>query len=89
MRRSAVVLSALALSFIGCAALAQSSYPAKPIRFIVPFPAGGGTDILARQVANKMTEASKWNVVVDNRPGAGGNIGIDARPSRRPTAIRS
>lgn len=77
MKRSAAILAALAVSFGTCGAIAQQAYPAKPIRFVVPFPPGGGTDILARQVSNKLTERLKWNIVVDNKPGAGGNIGID------------
>jgi tripartite-type tricarboxylate transporter receptor subunit TctC len=64
------------------AALASSAfadtYPAKPIRLVVPFPAGGGTDIIAREVANKVTSLAKWNFIVDNKPGSGGNLGIDA-----------
>ena len=84
MKRSVAILSALALSFTACCAIAQQSYPAKPIRFIVPFPPGGGTDILARQVSNKLTERLKWNIVVDNKPGAGGNIGIDAAAKSPP-----
>ncbi|MGE5526111.1 MAG: Bug family tripartite tricarboxylate transporter substrate binding protein [Rhodospirillaceae bacterium] len=58
-------------------AIAQTDYPAKPIRFIVPFPPGGGTDILSRLITNKLTERLGWQIVVDNKPGAGGNIGLD------------
>ena len=57
---------------------AQTPYPSRPIRFIVPFPPGGGTDILSRLVANKLTERAGWQVVVDNRSGAAGSIGLDA-----------
>jgi tripartite-type tricarboxylate transporter receptor subunit TctC len=67
----------LGISYAG-AALAQANYPAKPIRFIVPFPPGGGTDILSRLVTSKLTERLGWQIVVDNKPGAGGNIGLDA-----------
>jgi tripartite-type tricarboxylate transporter receptor subunit TctC len=84
MKRSAAILSALALSLVACGASAQQAYPAKPIRLVVPFPPGGGTDILARQVSNKLTERLKWNIVVDNKPGAGGNIGIDAATKSPP-----
>jgi tripartite-type tricarboxylate transporter receptor subunit TctC len=54
-----------------------AEYPEKPIRLIVPFPPGGGTDILARMVANGLTDANGWTFVIDNRPGAGGNIGVE------------
>jgi len=53
------------------------TWPAKPIRLVVPFPAGGGTDIVARDVSNKLTTSTKWNFIVDNKPGSGGNLGID------------
>ena len=54
------------------------SYPVKPIRMIVPFPAGGATDILARALSQKLGEKIGQTVVVENRPGAGGTIGADA-----------
>ena len=57
---------------------AQSDYPNKPIRLIVPFPAGGSTDIVGRVVAQKLQERLGQTVVVENRAGAGGTIGADA-----------
>ena len=66
----------LAVSLTFSTAAHAQAYPAKPVRMIVPFPPGGGTDILARLVAQKLTEANHWTVVPDNRAGAGGTIGI-------------
>ena len=60
------------------AATAQgAAYPGKPIRFVVPFPPGGGTDILSRALGQKMSQSLGQPFVIDNRPGAGGNIGAD------------
>lgn len=66
----------LALGAFGGDVTAQT-YPAKTIRFIVPYPAGGATDILSRALAQKLTEAWGQSVVVDNRSGAGGMLGTD------------
>jgi len=76
---------ALPLAF-GAASTAQAqAWPAKPVRMIVPFPPGGGTDILARLVAQKLTETNHWTVVPDNRAGAGGTIGIAEAARSAPT----
>lgn len=72
-RRFLLALAAAA----ACSSSFAQAWPAKPIRVVVPFPAGGGTDIIARELTQKITEATKWSFIVDNKPGSGGNIGID------------
>ncbi|MGO4303867.1 tripartite tricarboxylate transporter substrate binding protein [Cupriavidus sp. RAF12] len=66
------------LPFAAAPALAQQGYPDKPIRLVVPFPAGGPTDTAARIIGQKMGESLKQTVVIDNRPGASGTIGAEA-----------
>lgn len=56
---------------------AAAQYPSKPVRFVVPFPPGNAGDLMARMLAEKMTGSMKQSIIVDNRPGAGGNIGAE------------
>ena len=73
-----MTLAALSLALLGAAgAPAQTAYPSQPIKFIVPYPAGGATDVLARMVAQKMQDSWQQTVVVENKPGAGGTIGAN------------
>lgn len=57
---------------------AEARFPTRPVRFIVPFPPGGGNDIIARQLGPKMSEGLGQPVLIENRPGAGGNVGTEA-----------
>ncbi|EGI77279.1 Bug family tripartite tricarboxylate transporter substrate binding protein [Hylemonella gracilis] len=70
----ALALALASLSFAVPMAFAQT-WPSKPVRLVVPFPAGGGTDIIAREVTSKMPG---YTFVIENKPGTGGNIGVDA-----------
>lgn len=77
MRRSALkrLAATAAVGLLGPLAARAQSFPARPIRIVVPFPAGGPTDQVARLVATTMQAAIGQNVIVDNRPGGGGQIG--------------
>lgn len=81
-RRGLQALAAASLTALGAlsgpAALAQDGFPSKPITILVPFAAGGTTDILARIVAQALQQELGQTVIVDNKPGAGGNIGAVA-----------
>ncbi|MFC4277718.1 Bug family tripartite tricarboxylate transporter substrate binding protein [Achromobacter aloeverae] len=77
-RRRTVLRSTLALGALAASgASLAGDFPAKPIRLIVPAPPGGGTDAMARLMASALAESAKWNVIAENRPGGGGNIGFD------------
>jgi tripartite-type tricarboxylate transporter receptor subunit TctC len=82
-RAARLYLSALLLAVPVGTAFAQA-YPVKPVRMVVPFPAGGATDIVGRLVAQKLSEAWGQQVIVDNRGGAGGTIGSDVAAKAPP-----
>jgi tripartite-type tricarboxylate transporter receptor subunit TctC len=77
-------LVACCLVLWSAAAVADEAYPNRPIRIIVPFPPGGGTDIVSRTVATKLTESWKVPVVVENRPGGNTLIGAEAAANSAP-----
>ena len=73
-----VFLATLAATSLGAIAQTNANWPTRPIKLIVPFPAGGGYDFMARNLAQKLTDSLGQPVVVENRAGANGNIGSDA-----------
>ena len=78
-RRPLIRRALIALVAALCtAAVHAQAYPTKAIRVLVPFPPGGGTDIIAREVTQKVASSTGWTFVIDNKPGAGGNLGVDA-----------
>jgi tripartite-type tricarboxylate transporter receptor subunit TctC len=83
-RLGAAVLAALTLLPAGVGAQATDGYPAKPIRFILPFPPGGGTDILGRLLSERLAARLGQPVVIENRGGAGGNVGAEAAAKSAP-----
>jgi len=77
LTRLAQLALTTALATVSFAAAAQT-YPDKPIKILIPFPPGGGTDFVSRMVGTKLGELTGWQIVLENRPGAGGNLAIEA-----------
>ncbi len=77
LTRLAQLALTAALATVSLAAAAQA-YPDKPIKILIPFPPGGGTDFVSRMVGTKLGELTGWQIVLENRPGAGGNLAIEA-----------
>jgi tripartite-type tricarboxylate transporter receptor subunit TctC len=77
LTRVAQLALTAALATVSFAAAAQA-YPDKPIKILIPFPPGGGTDFVSRMVGTKLGELTGWQIVLENRPGAGGNLAIEA-----------
>ena len=77
MRMPCTTAAALLLAATASLAFGAESWPSRSIRFIVPYPPGGPTDLMARSMSGRLTEALGQTVVVDNRPGAGGNVGTE------------
>src|SRR5512141_498922 len=78
------MLALMLVALVAPASVLAQAWPAKPIRLIVPFPPGGGTDVVSRTLAERLGPALKTTVVVDNRPGAGGNVGLDVAAKAPP-----
>ena len=75
LRPARVPLLSLLLALAAAPATAADAWPQKPIRFVVPYVPGGASDLLARYVGEKLTEALGVSVIIDNRGGAGGTLG--------------
>src|SRR5215510_2796502 len=83
-RNLTLILTALAVGWNANDAAMAQSYPAKPIRFIVPFPAGGSTDVGARLIGEYLSRTFGQQVYVENRSGANGNMGVEAAAKSAP-----
>jgi tripartite-type tricarboxylate transporter receptor subunit TctC len=88
LRRTTLLCAAAITACAALPALAQS-FPSKPINFVVPYAPGGTTDLVARLVGEHMAKTLGQPVVIENKPGAGGNIGMDVVAKAKPDARTS
>jgi len=82
--KSLKTLLAAALAAVACATAGAADMGTAPITFISPFPPGGGTDTLTRMIGSAIAQDTGWNIVVENKPGAGGNLALDAAARAKP-----
>ncbi len=85
-RRQCLALMASAVALMSPHLQAQTAWPTKPVTLVVPYPAGGGTDTFARPFSAQFSKQSGKTLVIDNRGGAGGNLGLAWRPKQHLTA---
>ena len=85
--RTMVFATILLMPVLGSLAAEAAGYPDRPIRYVVAFGPGGLNDVVGRVFCQKLAESWGQSVIVDNRPGAGGNVGADLSHARRPMAI--
>ncbi len=85
VRQLLILIAYVTISMVSTAGIAiAQNFPEKPIKLIVPFPPGGGTDLIARELAQALNKTAGWTVIAENRPGAGGNLGVDAAVKSTP-----
>ncbi|MFH0133656.1 Bug family tripartite tricarboxylate transporter substrate binding protein [Variovorax sp. VaC1] len=83
-RRALLACAAAAACLNAAPALADTAWPEKPVRLVVPYTPGGATDIVARLIAQKLIDDTRWTFIVDNRAGGNGNIGMDVVAKSKP-----
>src|SRR5260221_5079503 len=89
-RRTAICLFAMGISAIASIGSASAlDYPTRPVRFVVGYPPGGATDIIARLIGQRLSEKLGQQFVIENKPGAGNNIGTEARSEEHTSELQS